>query len=207
MSVRVTPLTGGDGRTDWPIAVARHLHQYLRDHLPGPLGSASGSASRSPSPTTSSDAYHSSTGFVSNESSLSALLKRVPLGMAIWDLDLRCTWLNDTVDGLNGALPHQRLHLGRRVTDSLSGFDTDAVAAVMTRVLVDGHPVIDREFRWVSVDAQDDLVFSVPFFRLDGADGDRSACARSPWTSATAGPVNASPSSVTPVPASAAPWT
>jgi PAS domain S-box-containing protein len=104
-----------------------------------------------------------------NESVLEALLDHAPIGLAVWDRDLRCTWLNDTAQRRRGALRHQRI--GRRLTESMPGFDTEAVEAAMTRVLKDGDPVIDHEFRWFSPDGEEDVVFSSSLFRLDGADG------------------------------------
>lgn len=104
-----------------------------------------------------------------NGSVLESLLDHAPIGLAVWDRDLRCTWLNNTAQRRRGALRHQRI--GRRLTESMPGFDTEAVEAAMTRVLKDGEPVIDHEFRWISPDGEEDVVFSSSFFRLDGADG------------------------------------
>jgi PAS domain S-box-containing protein len=104
-----------------------------------------------------------------NESVVTALLQRSPVGLAIWDRELRCTWLNSTFERQRGALRHQRL--GRGLRESLPGFDTDSIEAEMLRVLKDGRPTIDREFRWVSEDRQEERLFSSSFFRLEGIDG------------------------------------
>ncbi|MFJ1600005.1 SpoIIE family protein phosphatase [Streptomyces sp. NPDC088261] len=98
-----------------------------------------------------------------------SLLEGAPIGLSIWDADLRCVWLNSTVERQSGVLRHERL--GRRVTESLPGFDTDAVEAAMLQVLRTGTPVIDHEFRWIAQDLHQERVFSSSFFRLDGTDG------------------------------------
>ncbi|MFJ4919149.1 SpoIIE family protein phosphatase [Streptomyces sp. NPDC088725] len=104
-----------------------------------------------------------------SESVLDALLDHAPIGLAVWDRALRCTWLNNTAERRSGALSHQRL--GRRLTESVPGLDTKSVEAAMARVLETGEPVIDREFRWISPEDEEDRVFSASYFRLEGADG------------------------------------
>ncbi|WP_328582483.1 SpoIIE family protein phosphatase [Streptomyces sp. NBC_00370] len=114
-----------------------------------------------------------------DESVLTTLLNHAPIQLAIWDRDLRCMWLNDTAERDSGALAHQAL--GRRLTDSLPGFDTASVEAAMRQVLDDGVPVIDHEFRWIGTDQDgsrstaasepEERVFSSSYFRLDGVDG------------------------------------
>ncbi|MDX3853810.1 SpoIIE family protein phosphatase [Streptomyces sp. AK02-01A] len=104
-----------------------------------------------------------------NEAVLKSLLDHSPIGMAVWDADLRCIWLNSTDERRVGPLRHQRL--GLRVAESLPGFDTDSVEASMLQVLKDGKPVIDHEYRWAAEDGKDERVFSSSFFRLDGPGG------------------------------------
>lgn len=105
-----------------------------------------------------------------NSAVVRSLLENAPIGLSIWDVDLRCVWLNSTVERQNGVLRHERL--GLRITESLPGFDTDLLEAVMSQVLRNGTPVIDHEFRWNGPgERQEERVFSSSFFRLDGVDG------------------------------------
>ncbi|WP_405983668.1 SpoIIE family protein phosphatase [Streptomyces sp. NBC_00872] len=115
---------------------------------------------------------------------LESLLARAPIGIIVRDPELRCTWVNDTLE-LQDGIPREE-RLGRRLTESLPGI-TEAVEAeaVMRRVLNTGTPVVDLEFRaWVPLDRHRERAFSVSIFRLEDGDGHAlGVCAM--WTDVT----------------------
>ncbi len=59
------------------------------------------------------------TRWAMGQSVLDGFLTRSPVGMAIVDIDLRCTWVNNTLESIGGIPREQRL--GRRLTDLLPG--------------------------------------------------------------------------------------
>ncbi|YCK41660.1 SpoIIE family protein phosphatase [Actinomadura sp. ATCC 39365] len=100
---------------------------------------------------------------------LESLMSRTPVGMAIWDLDLRCVWLNEAARRLRVVFPHYEV--GRALTDPLPGADTRTAVEAMRRVLADGVPQVDREARWTSPDRHVERTQSTSLFRLEGVDG------------------------------------
>jgi PAS domain S-box-containing protein len=97
-----------------------------------------------------------------------ALLHNSPVGLAIWDTDLRCRWLNTTQGHEHGPFRHRRV--GRTMREALHGFDPEVVEGAMRQVLRDGRPVVDHEFRRVTDDGGEEVTSST-LFRLDEADG------------------------------------
>jgi serine phosphatase RsbU (regulator of sigma subunit)/PAS domain-containing protein len=102
-------------------------------------------------------------------SALEPLMCRSPLAVAIWDLDLRCVWLNAAARRLQVVFPHYQV--GRLLTERIPGVDTRAAQEAMHRVLRDGVPQLDREARWTSPDHHEERTLSTSIFRLDGVDG------------------------------------
>ncbi|MEW2546960.1 SpoIIE family protein phosphatase [Streptomyces sp. NPDC047002] len=98
-----------------------------------------------------------------------ALLARAPVGLSIWDTDLRCIWLNGTAERQDGFL--RRGRLGRLMTEVQPGAAGEAIAEAMRQVLRTGEPVIEREYTWRVPGESEDRVLSASYFRLDGADG------------------------------------
>jgi PAS domain S-box-containing protein len=137
VSLRVSPLSGPDGRTRW-------------------LVSATGMAAVS--------------SWAVNGSGLESLLTRAPIGIIVRDLELRCIWVNDTLEFQDGIPREQRL--GRRLTETLPGAEAEAAEGVMRRVLNSGTSVVDHDFRaWLPLDRRRERAFSASFFRLEDADG------------------------------------
>ncbi|MQY38758.1 hypothetical protein SRB17_67720 [Streptomyces sp. RB17] len=102
---------------------------------------------------------------------LDSLLSSAPIGIAVRDPELRCTWVNDALALQDGISREQRL--GRRLTEVLPGCDAEVVEAVMRRVLESGIPAVDHEYR-LSPSAtvpRREQAFSVSFFRLDDREG------------------------------------
>jgi PAS domain S-box-containing protein len=70
-----------------------------------------------------------------------ALFEQSPLGLAIFDRDLRYVRVNATLARMNG-LPAEA-HLGRTAGEALPQLAADEVMAVQRQVLASGEPVID----------------------------------------------------------------
>ncbi|MGW4671637.1 SpoIIE family protein phosphatase [Streptomyces sp. NPDC004324] len=105
-----------------------------------------------------------------NGAGVQALLTGAPIGIAVRDTDLRCTWVNDAL-ALQDGIPREK-RLGRRLTEVLPGPDAESVEAVMREVLRSGKPEVDHEYRaWMPTKPQQEHSFSTSFFRLDDADG------------------------------------
>ncbi|MFD6721479.1 SpoIIE family protein phosphatase [Streptomyces sp. NPDC060131] len=110
-----------------------------------------------------------------NGTGVESLLSSAPIGIAVRDPELRCTWVNDAL-ALQDGLPRD-VRLGRRLTEVLPGSEARKVEAVMRQVLESGIPTVDLEYRVCLPGAPDSAVprrensFSISFFRLDDAQG------------------------------------
>ncbi|WP_051950912.1 SpoIIE family protein phosphatase [Actinacidiphila yeochonensis] len=97
------------------------------------------------------------------------LLSRAPLGLSVWDPELRCIWVNPRAAAQDVRL--RRPRLGQHITDIARGREGRAVAAAMRAVLETGEPVIEREYTWRVPGEDEDRVLSATYFRVDGPDG------------------------------------
>ncbi|MEU9384412.1 SpoIIE family protein phosphatase [Streptomyces sp. NPDC048279] len=105
-----------------------------------------------------------------NGAGVQALLTGAPIGIAVRDTDLRCTWVNDAL-ALQDGIPREK-RLGRRLTEVLPGPEAESVESVMRLVLRSGKSQVDHEYRaWIPTRPQQEHAFSTSFFRLDDADG------------------------------------
>ncbi|MGW4518381.1 SpoIIE family protein phosphatase [Streptomyces sp. NPDC004393] len=103
-----------------------------------------------------------------NGSVRESLLARAPLGIAIRDPQLRCTWVNDTME--HDGISRDR-RFGRRLKDSLPGFEAEALEAVMRQVLASGTSAVHEYRAWPPEDPRREHAFAASFFYLQGADG------------------------------------
>ncbi|GGQ78810.1 SpoIIE family protein phosphatase [Kitasatospora griseola] len=93
-----------------------------------------------------------------------------PIGLAVYDTDLRFVRLNGALARINGLTVEQ--HLGRRITAVLPGINAAEVEAVMRQVLATGKPVIDaRSHGRVPADPHHDRAWSASYFRLEDSTG------------------------------------
>ncbi|MFD7433915.1 SpoIIE family protein phosphatase [Streptomyces sp. NPDC059861] len=100
---------------------------------------------------------------------LRALLTHSVVGLAIWDTDLRCIWVNDALERIDGIARDQRL--GRRPREALSG-DAADLETVVVEVLDTGVCATGREYRPPAVPGRPrDRAFSASFVRLSDAEG------------------------------------
>ncbi|MER6926110.1 PAS domain-containing protein, partial [Streptomyces spiralis] len=84
------------------------------------------------------------TASTAGRATLESLVSRPGVGLAVWDTDLHCVWVNAAL-GRQDGIPAPRRQ-GRRPSQALRG-DADALETVMQQVLADGAPVIGREYR------------------------------------------------------------
>ncbi|MGW5658526.1 SpoIIE family protein phosphatase [Streptomyces sp. NPDC003758] len=114
---------------------------------------------------TDMDAF--SSGMI-NGSVRESLLARAPVGIAIRDPQLRCTWMNDTME--HDGISRDR-RFGRRLKDSLPGFEAEALEAVMRQVLASGTSTVHEYRAWPPEDPRREHAFAASFFCLQDADG------------------------------------
>nr|WP_265737500.1 SpoIIE family protein phosphatase [Actinacidiphila soli] len=98
-----------------------------------------------------------------------SLLMRTPIGIVVRDSELRCTWVNDVMERLDGV-PHDR-RLGRRLTDSRPGFESEALEAVMRQVLKSGTPAAHEWRAWPPEDQRREHALAASFFCLHDGHG------------------------------------
>ncbi|SDM69100.1 SpoIIE family protein phosphatase [Actinacidiphila guanduensis] len=98
-----------------------------------------------------------------------ALLARSPVGLTLWDTDLRCIWANAAAERQDGVLRRHRI--GRLMSEVQPGANGRAITAAMRQVLETGEPVIEREYTWRVPGEDQDRILSASYFRLDGPDG------------------------------------
>jgi serine phosphatase RsbU (regulator of sigma subunit)/anti-sigma regulatory factor (Ser/Thr protein kinase) len=98
------------------------------------------------------------------------LLGQAPIGMAVVDNELRCVWINDTLER-SGGVP--RAHrIGKRLSDVLPGLPAETIEARMQLVLDTGTPLIDHEYQGrTAADPTHLHAYSTSFFRLEDMDG------------------------------------
>ncbi|MBB1259531.1 SpoIIE family protein phosphatase [Streptomyces alkaliterrae] len=98
------------------------------------------------------------------------LVDQSPIGLAVFDTNLRYVAVNDAlvrIDGIDAAG-----HLGRRVGEILPSVDADAVEMKMRRVLASGEPLLDHEITGrTPADPDNDHAWSVSLYRLDDVGG------------------------------------
>ncbi|WP_059008360.1 SpoIIE family protein phosphatase [Streptomyces specialis] len=99
-----------------------------------------------------------------------SLINQSPVGLALFDTDLRWLRVNPALERING-LPAEAL-LGRRYGDVLSATDVAGIEAAMRHVLETGEPLIDQRTPGrTPADPQRDHVWSVSYYRVDDQAG------------------------------------
>jgi len=101
---------------------------------------------------------------------LDGFFTQSPIGMAVYDTDLRYVRLNNALARINGVPIEE--HLGRRVSAVLPGINSSEIEAVMRQVLSTGRPVVDaRSHGRTPGDPRRDRAWSASYFRLEDAAG------------------------------------
>ncbi|MFG2948433.1 SpoIIE family protein phosphatase [Streptomyces adustus] len=98
-----------------------------------------------------------------------SLLARTPIGIAVHDLQLRCTWVNDDMERHDGIPRDQRF--GHRLTEFLPAFEAEALEVVMRQVLESDTTMIHEYRAWPPMNRRRERAFSSSFFCLQDADG------------------------------------
>ncbi|AVH57643.1 MULTISPECIES: SpoIIE family protein phosphatase [Streptomyces] len=105
----------------------------------------------------------------SNGAVRESLLAHAPIGIAVYDPQLRCTWVNDVMERHDGTPPERRF--GRRLQDSLPAVEAEALEVVMRQVLESGTTTVHEYRAWSATDRRQEHAFSASFFCLQDADG------------------------------------
>ncbi|WP_424534334.1 SpoIIE family protein phosphatase [Sphaerisporangium viridialbum] len=98
------------------------------------------------------------------------LFARSPVGLAVFDTDLRFQQVNPALEAINGVPGAD--HIGKRLTQVLPGLNFEQIEAAMRRVLATGDPVVN--FRCIGrtpAEPDHDRVWSCSYFRLEDTAG------------------------------------
>ncbi|MFE0450241.1 SpoIIE family protein phosphatase [Streptomyces sp. NPDC058914] len=98
-----------------------------------------------------------------------SLLTHAPIGIAVYDPQLCCTWISDVMERHHGT-PRERW-FGRRLRDSLPAVEAEALEVVMRQVLESGTTMVHEYRAWSSTDRRREHAYSASFFCLLDADG------------------------------------
>ncbi|MDJ0343427.1 SpoIIE family protein phosphatase [Streptomyces sp. H10-C2] len=97
---------------------------------------------------------------------LDSFFTQSPVGMAVYDSDLRFVRLNEALARINGVSAEQ--HLGRRMIEVLPGLNGAEIEAVMRHVLETGEPVVDARSHGITpADPTMERAWSASYFRLE----------------------------------------
>jgi PAS domain S-box-containing protein len=118
-----------------------------------------------------------------NPVSLDALiptgLMQSPVGVVVFDTELRIAWVNETAERLIGGPPATEW-AGRRLGEVLPGMDADLIERSLRRVLATGEPVFELEVSSRGIgEPGGERFWSCTQFRIDGPHGQAAgvACA------------------------------
>ncbi|MER8103944.1 SpoIIE family protein phosphatase [Kitasatospora sp. NPDC094016] len=101
---------------------------------------------------------------------LDGFFTQSPVGMGVFDPELRFIRLNEALARANGLSVEEQL--GHRLTEVLPGINGAEAEAVMRRVLESGEPVVDtRSHGRTPGDPQHDHAWSASYFRLEQPGG------------------------------------
>ncbi|MFH8384004.1 SpoIIE family protein phosphatase [Kitasatospora sp. NPDC018058] len=96
---------------------------------------------------------------------LDGFFAQSPIGMAVFDTELRFIRLNEAMARTDGLDADE--HMGHRLTEVLPGIDAAEAETVMRQVLADGEPVVDfRSHGRTPGDPRPDHAWSASYFRL-----------------------------------------
>ncbi|WP_086560094.1 SpoIIE family protein phosphatase [Streptomyces africanus] len=98
-----------------------------------------------------------------------SLVHQTPLGIAVFDNDLRWVGVNPALERINGV-PEEAL-LGRRLGDVLPGLDVEAIEARMRHVLKTGRPLLDQQTIGRTAADEHDRAYSESYHRIEDTDG------------------------------------
>ncbi|POX50901.1 SpoIIE family protein phosphatase [Streptomyces sp. Ru72] len=97
------------------------------------------------------------------------LVRQSPVGIAVFDTDLRWVRVNPSLERINGV-PEEAV-LGRRVGEVLPALDVEAIESRMRRVLQTGEPLLDQQTIGRTAADSEDHTYSESYHRLEDANG------------------------------------
>ncbi len=103
-------------------------------------------------------------------------LVQSPLGVVMFDAELRVVWVNEAAVRLSGGTPAGRWP-GRRLGEVLPCMDADVIERSLRRVLATGDPVVGLEVSSRVDDCGAERFWNSCLFRIDGPDGETAGLA------------------------------
>ncbi|MFD8804132.1 SpoIIE family protein phosphatase [Streptomyces sp. NPDC059597] len=98
------------------------------------------------------------------------LIDQSPVGLAVFDTDLRWIRINPALTTANGVTEHEVR--GRRLEDTLPELDTTAIESAMRQVLRTGEPILDqRTVGRTPLDPDHDHAWSESYYRIEDQRG------------------------------------
>ncbi|WP_018546549.1 SpoIIE family protein phosphatase [Streptomyces sp. LaPpAH-108] len=98
------------------------------------------------------------------------LIDQSPVGLAVFDTDLRWMRINRALTTANGVTEHEVR--GRRLEDTLPELDTTAIESAMRQVLRTGEPILDqRTVGRTPLDPDHDHAWSESYYRIEDQRG------------------------------------
>lgn len=98
-----------------------------------------------------------------------SLVSQSPVGIAVFDTDLRWVRVNPSLERINGV-PEEAV-LGRRVGEALPSLDVEAIESRMRHVLETGEPLLDQQTVGRTAADTEDHAYSESYHRIDDANG------------------------------------
>lgn len=97
------------------------------------------------------------------------LFHQSPVGIAVFDTDLRWVRVNPSLERING-LPEEAV-LGRRVAEALPALEVEAIESRMRQVLRTGEPLLDQQTIGRTAADSEDHAYSESYHRIEDANG------------------------------------
>lgn len=98
-----------------------------------------------------------------------SLVNQTPIGIAVFDNDLRWVGVNPALERINGV-PEEAV-LGRRVAEVLPDLDVQAIESRMRHVLETGAPLLDQQTVGRTAADEQDRAYSESYHRIEDIDG------------------------------------
>ncbi|MBK3566356.1 SpoIIE family protein phosphatase [Streptomyces sp. MBT62] len=98
-----------------------------------------------------------------------SLVRQTPVGIAVFDTDLRWVTVNPALERINGV-PEAEV-VGRRVGEVLPGLDVAAIESRMRHVLITGKPLLDQQTVGRTLADTVERAYSESYHRIEDAQG------------------------------------
>ncbi|XUL93500.1 SpoIIE family protein phosphatase [Streptomyces galilaeus] len=98
-----------------------------------------------------------------------SLVRQTPVGIAVFDTDLRWVTVNPALERINGV-PESEV-VGRRVGEVLPGLDVAAIESRMRHVLITGKPLLDQQTVGRTAADAVERAYSESYHRIEDAQG------------------------------------